>query len=178
MVQIISFRFIRFIPIFLLLFHYSYSSTVELIKEGSKYEREEYIKFFEIPKDLMEIETNAGELRKLSLAFDNNFDTNWISLGSFQDAFKDFKTGVQYNALYPNITITFSKKVLLNRMIYKAFSIPLCENGLGYPTLLEIYYKNRDSKGNLSLNDDDFKIIDFIQSKATGDKVVFLFFSI
>ena len=50
MVQIISFIFIRFIPIFLLLFHYSYSSTVELIKEGSKYEKEEYIKFFEIPR--------------------------------------------------------------------------------------------------------------------------------
>ena len=46
----------------LLLLNYVYSGEVEFIEENSKYEKEEYLDYFEIPKDLMTYSTNAGEL--------------------------------------------------------------------------------------------------------------------
>ena len=163
------------IYISLLLLNYVYSGEVEFIEENSKYEKEEYLDYFEIPKDLMTYSTNAGELNKISLAFDKNFDSNWISAGSYGKDYYDFKAKNKYLSLIPNITITFSKKVLINRMIYKAYSRINCDNGIGYPKELKIYYKNRDSNGNLSLNDDDFILVDDILSQPTGNKVLFTF---
>ena len=60
-------------------------------------------------------------------------------------------------------------------MIYKAYSNNNCQNGLGYPKVLKVYYKNRDSNGDLSINDDDFILIDNIISQPTGNKVLFSF---
>ena len=75
----------------------------------------------------------------------------------------------------PNITITFKTKVSINRMVYQAYSNDKCINGLGYPILLKIYYKNRDNQGNLILNDKDFILGDTIISNPTGNKVIFYF---
>ena len=50
------------IYISLLLLNYVYAGEVQFIEENSKYEKEEYINFFEIPKELMTYNTNAGEL--------------------------------------------------------------------------------------------------------------------
>ena len=165
----------QFIFLILTLFNYSLSGSVELIKEGSKYENEKYVSFFKIPRELMEINTNAGEFHKLDLAFDDDFNSNWLSVGKFGEEYTDIKTQTKYESLLPNITITFAKKVLINRMIYKALTYSKCEDGIGYPKILKIYYKNRDSEGNLSLNDEDFILIDTIISVGTGEKVLFSF---
>ena len=132
----------QFTLLILTLFNYSLSGSVELIKEGSKYENEKYVSFFKIPRDLMEINTNAGEFYKLDLAFDDNFNSNWLSVGKFGEEYTDIKTHTKYESLLPNITITFTKKVLINRMIYKALTYSKCEDGIGYPKILKIYYKN------------------------------------
>ena len=127
--------------LFFLLFSLSFSGDVQLIEEGSKYENAQYINIFEIPKDIMEFNTNSGEYYFLSYAFDDNFNSNWISKGSFNKEYTDFKTNTKYDSLIPNITITFNKKVLINRMVYKACTSSTCEDGIGYPKVLKIYYK-------------------------------------
>ena len=159
----------------LLLNNYILAGNVYFIEEGSKYENEEYLELFKIQNDLMSFNTNAGEINKLSLAFDNNFNSNWISRGSYGTEYTDSPTNTKYDSLIPNITITFSKKVLISRMIYKAYSNNNCQNGLGYPKVLKVYYKNRDSNGDLSINDDDFISIDNIISQPTENKVLFSF---
>ena len=161
--------------LFFILINYSLSGSVEIIKEDSKYENEKYIHFFRIPKDMMEPHTNAGEFHKLDLALDDNYNSNFLSVGKFGEEYTDTQTHTKYDSLVPNITITFTKKVLLNSMIYKAFTYSRCEDGVGFPKILKIYYKNRDSKGNLSLNDDDFVLADTIISQGIGEKVLFSF---
>ena len=170
-----TYKFTQSLFLFFLLINFSFSGDVQLVEEGSKYENEQYINFFEIPKDIMEYNTNSGELNRLALAFDNNFNSYWISRGSFNQEYTDPKINIKYDSLVPNITITFYKKVLINRMIYKACTLSNCEDGLGYPKVLKIYYKNRDSEGNLSLNDEDFITAETIISQPTGNKVLFTF---
>ena len=155
-----SLIFINLIFILSILFNLSYSGVVEFIKEDSKYENNEYIDIFKIPNDIMEFNTNAGELSYLRNAFDNDFNSRWVSKGSFGAEFYEYKTNTKYDSLIPNITITFNKKVSIDRMVYKAFTDENCEKGMGYPKVLKIYYKNRDSNGNLSINDTDFILID------------------
>ena len=161
--------------VFIFLLGNALSGIVELIEAESKYENEKYIDFFGIPKNIMTYNTNAGELNRLSLAFDNNFNSNWISAGSYGSDFLDYKTQNRYSSLIPNITITFDRRVIINRMIYKAFSNTICKGGLGYPKQLKIYYKIRDSNGFLSLNDNDFILVDSIISESTDNKVLFSF---
>ena len=169
------FQYIQLILISLLLFNFAYAGSAELIDEGSKYENSDYINLFEIPLDMMTITTNAGELFRLNSAFDKDFETKWISSGSYGKEYTDFKTNTKYSSLIPNITITFNKKVLLNSIIYKAYSNSNCEGGIGYPTLLKVYYKNRDSNGDLSFDDNDFIFFEEIKSQPTGNKVLFTF---
>ena len=133
-----AYKYIQSLFLLILLFNLSFSGDVQLIEEGSKYENEQYINFFEIPKDIMEFNTNSGEYIRLSNAFDNNFKIIWISRGNFNKEYTDPNTNTKYDSLIPNITITFYKKVLINRMIYKAHPFSDCENGLGYPKVLNI----------------------------------------
>lgn len=166
---------IKFIFILSILLNLAYCGIVEFIKEDSKYENNEYIQLFKIPIDIMEYSTNAGEISPLSCAFDNNNNSRWISKGSYGAEYFEYKTNTKYESLMPNITITFKTKVSINRMVYQAYSNDKCINGLGYPILLKIYYKNRDNQGNLILNDKDFILGDTIISNPTGNKVIFYF---
>ena len=169
------FQYIQLILISLLLFNFAYAGIADLIDKDSKYENLDYINLFEIPLDMMTITTNAGELFRLNLAFDKDFETRWISSGSYGKEYNDLKTKTKYSSLIPNITITFNKKVLLNSIIYKAYSDSNCEGGIGYPTRLKIYFKNRDSNGDLSFDDNDFIFFEEIKSQPTGNKVLFSF---
>ena len=169
------FIIIQLIFIILLLFNFVYTGDVEIIENGSKYEKEDYINLFEIPFDMMTVYTNAGESFRLSSAFNKEENTKWVSMGKHGKEWTDIKTNTKYDSLIPNVTITFNKKVLVNRIIYKSYSIPNCEDGIGYPIELRIYYKNRDSNGELSINDKDFILIENIRSRPTGKKVLFTF---
>ena len=64
-----------YLVLLFILFNYSLSGSVEIIKEDSKYENEKYINFFRIPKDMMEPHTNAGEFHKVDLAFDDDYNS-------------------------------------------------------------------------------------------------------
>ena len=170
-----TFKFQYIIIISLLLFNFTLTAKIDIIEEGdSKYENEEYLDFFKIQNDIMTFDTNAGEINRLSLAYDNNFNSNWISRGSYGAEYTDSKTNTKYDYLIPNITITFSKKVLINRMIYKAYTTNSCPDGLGYPRVLKVYYKNRDSNGDLNINE-DFILVDNVISQPTENKVIFSF---
>ena len=137
---------------------------VEVIdkNEKTKYNNWNYLKVYKIPNSMMDIKSNGDEMynHDLLYAFDEDFETFWES----------FYT--QKNSFLNNIIITFSKTITFNRIVYKAPTINDIE-GVGYPNLLNIYYKIRKPDGSLSESESDFLLFDSIISETTDNKVVF-----
>ena len=137
---------------------------VEVIdkNEKTKYNNWNYLKVYKIPNSMMDIKSNGDEMynHDLLYAFDEDFETFWES----------FYT--QKNSFLNNIIITFSKTITFNRIVYKAPTINDIK-GVGYPNLLNIYYKIRNPDGSLSESESDFLLFDSIISETTDNKVVF-----
>ena len=137
---------------------------VEVIdkNEKTKYNNWNYLKVYKIPNSMMDIKSNGDEMynHDLLYAFDEDFETFWES----------FYT--QKNSFLNNIIITFSKTITFNRIVYKAPTINDIE-GVGYPNLLNVYYKIRNPDGSLSESESDFLLFDSIISETTDNKVVF-----
>ena len=137
---------------------------VEVIdkNEKTKYNNWNYLKVYKIPNSMMDIKSNGDEMynHDLLYAFDEDFETFWESFDYQKDTFLN------------NIIITFSKTITFNRIVYKAPTINDIE-GVGYPNLLNIYYKIRKPDGSLSESESDFLLIDNIISETTDNTVVF-----
>ena len=137
---------------------------VEVIdkNEKTKYNNWNYLKVYKIPNSMMDFKSNGDEMynHDLLYAFDEDFETFWESFNTQKDSFLN------------NIIITFSKTIIFNRIVYKAPTINDIE-GVGYPNLLNIYYKIRKPDGSLSESESDFLLFDSIISKTTDNKVVF-----
>ena len=137
---------------------------VEVIdkNEKTKYNNWNYLKVYKIPNSMMDIKSNGDEMynHDLLYAFDEDFETFWESFDYQKDTFLN------------NIIITFSKTITFNRIVYKAPTINDIE-GVGYPNLLNIYYKIRNPDGSLSESESDFLLFDSIISETTDNKVVF-----
>ena len=153
---------------FLLLFSLIKSGIVKILdkyfEENIKYENIYYILSYKISNDIMSFESNGGSKNNhnLSFAFDGDFDTYWESLEYQNDSFLN------------DIQITFSKTVIIDRMIYKAPSFPAVK-GYGYPIELKIYYKLRNPDGILSNDESGFLLIDDIISERTENKILISF---
>ena len=137
---------------------------VEVIdkNEKTKYNNWNYLKVYKIPNSMMDFKSNGDEMynHDLLYAFDEDFETFWESFDYQKDTFLN------------NIIITFSKTITFNRIVYKAPTINDIE-GVGYPNLLNIYYKIRKPDGSLSESESDFLLFDSIISETTDNKVVF-----
>ena len=137
---------------------------VEVIEnnEKTKYNNWNYLKVYKIPNSMMDIKSNGDEMynHDLLYAFDEDFETFWESFNTQKDSFLN------------NIIITFSKTITFNRIVYKAPTINDIK-GVGYPNLLNIYYKIRKPDGSLSESESDFLLIDNIISETTDNTVVF-----
>ena len=143
-------------------------AKIEIIDENileSKYQNIDYLKAYQISNSIMSYKSNGGSAfgHDLSLAFENeDFFSFWQSAKCQNDSFLN------------HIQISFSKTVIIDRMIYQAPSLPRIK-GSGYPIELRIYIKLRNADGTLSDEDSDFLLIDDIISERTGNKVLFIF---
>ena len=133
-------------------------------EEKIKYENKNYLLSYKISNSIMSYKANGGSItsQDLSFAFDDDLNTYWQSLKYQNDTFLN------------DIQITFSKTVIINRMIYKAPYLHSVK-GYGYPIKLKIYFKLRRPDGTLSNDDSDFILIDDIISERTENKVLFIF---
>ena len=133
-------------------------------EEKIKYENINYIYAYKISNSIMSYKANGGSItsQDLSFAFDDDLNTYWQSLKYQNDTFLN------------DIQITFSKTVIINRMMYKAPYLHFVK-GYGYPIKLKIYFKLRRPDGTLSNDDSDFILIDDIISERTDNKVLFIF---
>ena len=166
-------QFIK-ILIFLLIIHYVLSGTVTFIEENSKYLNKIYRSFFSISNDSMTYEANGGEMKGLYLAFEEDPNQGWISVGSQGEEYTNIKTNVKYDSLINHIIITFDTTTLIDRMIYRAMFVqPTCPI-VGYPKELKIYYRMRNENGGFN-EEDDFILVDDIISDATNKTVLFTF---
>ena len=129
----------------------------------SKYSDYQYIHGYRIPNSIMSFKANTGLAgHELSNAFDENFNTYWQST-TFQKG--DFMNDVQ---------VTFTKAVIIDRILYQAPTI-LDAIGKGYPIELKVYIKLRNYDGSLSNDDSDYLFVDDFISEKTGNKVLFIF---
>ena len=129
----------------------------------SKYSDYQYIHGYRIPNSIMSFKANTGLAgHTLSNAFDEDFNTYWQST-TFQKG--DFMNDVQ---------VTFSKTVIIDRILYQAPTI-LDVIGKGYPIELKVYIKLRNYDGSLSNDDSDYLLVDDFISERTGNKVLFIF---
>ena len=129
----------------------------------SKYSDYQYINGYRIPNSIMSFEEDTGIFGyELLKAFDENFNTYWIST-TFQKG--DFMNDVQ---------VTFAKTVIIDRILYQA---PTIFDYLvsGYPIELKVYIKLRNYDGSLSNDDSDYLFVDDFISEKTGNKVLFIF---
>ena len=130
----------------------------------SKYNDYYYLNLYKIPLSMMSFKSNGNYVvsNSLQLAFDGDFNTHWESAEFLGDSF------------LIDIQITFSKTVIIDRILYQA---PSNKNwkGIGYPIEFKIYFKLKNSDGTLSDDDSDFLLIDDIISERTGDRVLFIF---
>ena len=151
-------------------------SVEEISLPSSKYNNLIYLNSYKIPISLMSFFANGDEQNsnKLINAFDGDFNTFWKSRGIQGEKYINIKTQKEYNPLINSITITFSKTVNINRMLYKAPYYNSLE-GRGYPIKLSIYYKLKDINGELTGDEDDFLLFDEIISERTGNLVLFTF---
>ena len=131
--------------------------------EKEKKYNNRYLNIYKIPNSMMEIKSNGDEIynHDLSFAFDEDFNTYWQSFETQSDNFLN------------NIQITFSKTVTFDRILFKS---PVINDiiGIGYPALLNIYYKLKNPDGTINENDSDFLLIDSIISESTNNKVIFI----
>ena len=130
---------------------------VEEIEIDSKYNNEDYLNAYKVPLSEMDISNNDEVTiqNTFNKAYDEDDQTCWLS--------------DQNNTIHRFITISFSKSITINRLVYKS-SFFSNKKGYGYPSELKIYYKFENSKDNY-----DFLLIDDIISDPTSNKVVFEF---
>ena len=128
-----------------------------------KYNNNNYLNIYKVPISMMDIKTNGGELYNhyLKFAFDDDLDTYWQSIEKQTDNFLN------------NIQITFSKTITFDRILFKS---PIINDiaGVGYPELLNIYYKLKNPDGTINEDDSDYLLIDSIFSESTSNKVIFI----
>ena len=125
-------RIIAYI-IFLLFLVEIKSGIVDIIDNNyskSKYNDYYYLNLYKIPLSMMSFKSNGNYVvsNSLQLAFDGDFNTHWESAEFLGDSF------------LIDIQITFSKTVIIDRILYQA---PSNKNwkGIGYPIELKIYFK-------------------------------------
>ena len=136
--------------------------------QGTKYENSEYLNLFKIPKEYISSFLSPGSTNQaLKNVFDDNYLTYWISPEEGKKV-KDPTTGIIYDPLKINITISFVKKVFIKSMIYQAFSSGN-NLGIGYPEELNLYYSLETG------NNAKFRLVDYTKSVATDKKVAFIF---
>lgn len=123
----------------------------------------DYLDFYAISSKYFSYTNNGGELssNKLSYAFDRDFSTSFKSAQDNNVTYVDPEDGETKSNFINTIDVTFSSNVTLNRIIYAS------ENGMtrGYPTNLNIYYKNGD----------EYVLINNYQTIETTKFVVFEF---
>ena len=136
--------------------------------QGTKYENQEYIDLFRVPYDFISSLFSPGSTKsRISFPFiDDNYGNYWISPEEGTKV-KDPSTGVTYNSLKVNVTITFTKKVFIKNMIYQSFSAGT--KSIGYPEELNVYYSLQTGSNA------KFTLADNIKTSATTQKVVFTF---
>jgi len=133
---------------------------------GTKYDNSYYIDLFRVQNYFISSLFSPGCTKaSLNNIIDNNYNTLWVSQTEGSKV-KDPTTGQTYNPLKVNLTFTFTRDVLIGKMIYQANSIG-SSNPVGYPEELNIYYATS--------NNDHFVLLDQIKSVATDKKVVFIF---
>ena len=160
--------------IFSIIFHYIISGSVSLIEENSKYLNSIYRNFFSISNDSMKYETNGGTMNPLYLAFGDEQEKGWISVGSQGEEYTNSETKIKYESLVNYVNITFEKTTLISKMIYRAMVVPNSCPIVGYPKELKVYYRMRNEKGEFN-EEDDFILVDEIISDATNKTVLFSF---
>ena len=100
------------VSLILTLIQFVYSGS-RMYTQGTKYENEEYIKLFRIPRNYISSFMSPGTKNyPLGIAFNDRFDDYWMSPveGTYV---KDIEKGIVYNPLKVNITVTFTKKYSL-----------------------------------------------------------------
>ena len=156
------------ISLLLSIINYAYPGT-RYFTQGTKYENLEYINLFRIPREYISSFRSPGSYEMdLKYVFDDNFQTKWLSPEQGTKV-RDPPTGIVYNPLkIINITVTFTKTVFIKNMVYQAWSLGN-NKGIGYPEELVIYYSLQSGTNA------KFTQIDTISSKATDQKVYFIF---
>ena len=167
-------KLIKFV-IIAIIFNSAFSGKVSFIEKGSKYENQIYLNFFSISNDSMTYQANGGEMKPLYQAFDDNSPEGWVSVGSQGEEYTNINTKITYNPLINNITITFEKTSLINRMIYRAMVIGNDCPYIGYPKEFKIYYRMRNELGDFNSDLDDFILAEDIISNSTNKRVLFSF---
>jgi len=146
---------------------YAFSAS-RMYTQGTKYENSEFIDLFRIPDDYISSLFSPGsKTNHIRLAFDPFLETYWTSPAEGTKV-KDPTTGVTYNSLKVNITVTFKKKVFIKNMIYQAYSTS-GNLGIGYPEELNVYYSLQTGANS------KFTLADNIKTTKTDKKVVFTF---
>ena len=137
--------------------------------KGTKYENPEYIDLFRVPNNFISSLFSPGSNKnQISFPFiDENYGNYWISPAEGTKV-KDPTTGITYNSLKINITITFTKKVFIKNMIYQAYSVGTYL-GIGYPEELNVYYSLQTGSNA------KFILADNIKTSTTDQKVIFTF---
>ena len=156
-----------FLSLSLSLIKYVYPAS-RMYTTGTKYENSVYLDLFKVPNNYISSLVSPGSYQNtLKNAFDGNLNTHWLSPEEGTKV-KDPTTGVIYNSLKINITISFTKKVFIKSMIYQAWSKG-SSLGIGYPEELNVYYSLQNG------NNAKFTLADYTKSTATDKKVVFTF---
>ena len=156
------------ISLLLSLINYAYPGST-YPTQGTKFDNWEYINLFRIPREYISSFRSPGSYEMdLKYVFDDNFQTKWLSPEQGTKV-RDPPTGIVYNPLkIINITVTFTKTVFIKNMVYQAWSLGN-NKGIGYPEELVIYYSLQTGTNA------KFTQIDTISSKATDQKVYFIF---
>ena len=151
----------------ILLIPYAYPAS-RIYTQGTKYENQEYIDLFRVPYDFISSLFSPGSTKsRISFPFiDDNYGNYWISPAEGTKV-KDPSTGVTYNSLKVNVTITFTKKVFIKNIIYQSFSAGT--KSIGYPEELNVYYSLQTGSNA------KFTLADNIKTSAIAQKVVFTF---
>ncbi|MDE6585835.1 MAG: M60 family metallopeptidase [Clostridia bacterium] len=123
---------------------------------SGNYLNDDYLAVYRVPANLMTYEANGGASggNTLANAFDGNWNTFW------QTATENNGQGSENPAFLNAITVTFSKAVTIESIVYASSSARL---GHGYPITLNVYTANG---GALAL-------YGTCNSSATDDRVVF-----
>ena len=143
-------------------------AKIEILGENSletKYDNLDYLNAYRISHQKMRYKSNGDSApnHDLSIPFDNDdFFSYWQSAKEQDDSFLN------------NIEIFFSQTITIDRMIYRAPSLPRLK-GIGYPIELKIYYKLRNQDGSFKPGDSDYLLFDDIVSEKTENRVLFIF---